>query len=104
MLPGMLRDRNALEMRSRTLEDLAVLSGSTILERINAATKYAKKYTDARAELYATLDTCESWWRDVLAVKAGAPELALNADQLPALASVAKRLRTEQAVPARARS
>ena len=28
---------------------------------------------------------------------AGAPELALNADQLPALTSVARRLRTEQA-------
>ena len=97
---SMLRDRNAVEMRSRTLEDLAVLSGSTVLERINAATKFAKKYTEARAELYATLDTWESWWRDVLAVKAGAPELALNADQLPALTSVARRLRTEQAYEA----
>jgi DNA polymerase-3 subunit delta' len=97
---GMLRDRNALEIRSRTLEDLAVLSGSTVLERINAATKYAKKYTDARPELYSTLDTWEGWWRDVLTVKAGAPELAMNSDQLITLASIAKRLRIEQAFEA----
>jgi DNA polymerase III subunit delta' len=87
-------------MRSRTLEDLAVLSGSTVLERINAATKYAKNYTDARPELYATLDHWEGWWRDVLAVKAGAPELAMNTDQLTTLASIAKRLRIEQAFEA----
>jgi DNA polymerase-3 subunit delta' len=97
---NLLRDRNALELRSRTLEDLAVLSGSTVLERINAATKYAKKFTEARAELYATLDTWEGWWRDVLAVKAGAAELAMNANQLTTLTSVAKRVRVEQAYEA----
>ncbi|MFL5735657.1 MAG: DNA polymerase III subunit delta' [Chloroflexia bacterium] len=97
---GMLRDRNALEMRSRTLEDLAVLSGSTVLERVNAAAKYAKKFTDARPELYTTLDTWEGWWRDVLTVQAGAPELALNADQLTTLASIARRLRPRQAYDA----
>jgi DNA polymerase III subunit delta' len=97
---NMLRDRNALDLRSRTLEDLAVLSGSTVLERINAATKYAKKYTEARPELYATLDTWEGWWRDVLAVRAGVPELATNTDQLTTLAAVAKRLTTDQAYEA----
>jgi DNA polymerase III subunit delta' len=97
---SMLRDRNKLEHRSRALEDIAVLSGSTILDRVNAAAKYAKKFTDARPELYATLDTWEGWWRDVLVVKAGVPELAMNADQLPALESVARRVSAQRAYQA----
>lgn len=93
----MLQDRQSLQTRSKALGEVALLSGATISDRISAAARYAKLFTDARAELYEMLAIWESWWRDVLVVKAGAPELALNADQLTALLSTASRASVEKA-------
>jgi DNA polymerase-3 subunit delta' len=57
-------------------------------------------YTEARADLYDMLDIWEGWWRDILVVRASAPELAHNVDQLPALKSVAGRTTPARAAAA----
>lgn len=88
---GLLEDRESLNRRRRALEELTLLSGSPIAERINVATKLAKMYTDARVELFEMLDTWEGWWRDVLVASASAPDLIANVDQAPALKSVARK-------------
>jgi DNA polymerase-3 subunit delta' len=93
----MLENPAGLVQRSTALEEMALMSGNSILERVNAAAKFAKRFTDARPELYAALDTWEGWWRDVLVVEAGAPELVINVDQLSALRSLAKRVPAERA-------
>jgi DNA polymerase-3 subunit delta' len=83
--------------RKAALEELALLSGMPPSDRINKANTLAKMFTDARADLYDLLDVWEGWWRDVLIVRASASELAVNVDQLPALASVAGRVSASRA-------
>jgi DNA polymerase-3 subunit delta' len=93
----LLADRDAMDRRRAALEKVSLLMGAPISDRINAATEYAKMFTDARQDLYAMLDTWESWWRDVLVVKAAAPELASNVDQMQTLASIASRVPVKRA-------
>jgi len=97
---NMLADRSSLEERSRALEEMALLSGGTIADRVNAATRYAKQFTDARQQLYASLDLWEGWWRDVLVVNSGAHDLVTNVDQLGALQGLARRVPVEKAYAA----
>src|SRR5207253_1616982 len=87
----------AMAQRKAALEEMAALAGAAPVERINAAARFAKRFTDARAELYAALDVWESWWRDVLVVGASAQELVINVDQLPALAAAARRVPASRA-------
>lgn len=96
----MLNDREALTRRRAALEEMSLLSGAPVSERINIAARLAKLFTDARTDLYAMLDLWEGWWRDVLVVKASASELAANADQLPTLSSVANRTTAGRAAEA----
>src|SRR4051812_47194285 len=93
----MLESPAGLAQRSAALEDIALLSGSAVAQRINTAAEFAKRFTNARPELYAALDVWESWWRDVLVMKSAAPELVMNVDQLPALTAVARRVPAERA-------
>jgi DNA polymerase-3 subunit delta' len=94
---SMLGDRDGMDKRRSALEKASLLMGATISDRINAATEFAKMFTDARADLYSMLDTWEAWWRDVLVVKAAAPELACNVDQMQTLSSVANRVPANRA-------
>lgn len=87
----MLDDQAAMSRRLEALEQASGLSGASILERVEAAARYAKRYTDARSELFDMLDEWEAWWRDVLVVKANAAELVAAVDQLPALQITAQR-------------
>jgi DNA polymerase III subunit delta' len=96
----MLRERGRLENRGKALEEMALLSGGTVTERVNAATRYAKQFTDSRQELYAALDTWEGWWRDLVVVNTGATDLVMNVDQLPALQSLARRIDASKAYEA----
>lgn len=88
---SLLEDRESLNRRRRAIEELSLLSGATINDRISAASKLAKMFTDMRSELYEMLDTWEGWWRDVLAISSSAPELAANVDHLATLRSLAKK-------------
>jgi len=88
---GLLEDKEGLNRRRKALEEMSVLSGAPIAERVNAAAKWAKLFTDARPELYEMLDTWEGWWRDVLLVSASTPELVGNVDHASTLRSVAKK-------------
>jgi DNA polymerase-3 subunit delta' len=88
---SLLDDKESLNRRKRALEEMSLLSGSHIADRINTATRLAKLFTDARSELYEMLDTWEGWWRDIMVVASSVPELASNIDQLPTLKSLAKK-------------
>jgi DNA polymerase-3 subunit delta' len=88
---GLTGDRERLTRRRKALEEMSLLAGAPVIERVNLATKLAKLFTDARPELYATLETWEGWWRDVMLVASSAQELAANVDQMSALRSVASK-------------
>lgn len=96
----LLRNDGALARRRGTLEEAALLTGATVLDRIEAAAKYAKRFTEARLELFEMLDEWETWWRDVMVVKAGASDLAVSVDQLPSLNSIARRTPVSKAAGA----
>jgi len=87
----MSSDNETLSTRRTSLQELTLLSKANIADRMEAAARYAKEFTDARSELYAMLDTWETWWRDVLVAGAGAKELVANVDQLQALGASASR-------------
>lgn len=97
---SLLADREAMSRRRAALEEVSALTGAPILARVEAAARYAKRYTDSRPELFEMLDEWEAWWRDVLVVKADAPELATSADQISALQSLARRTTVQGAAGA----
>jgi DNA polymerase-3 subunit delta' len=88
---GLLEDKEGLNRRRKALEEMSLLSGAPVVERVNASAKWAKLFTDARPELYELLDTWEGWWRDVLLVSASAPELVANVDHVSTLRSLARK-------------
>jgi DNA polymerase-3 subunit delta' len=96
----LLGNEHALARRRAALEEAAILTGAPVLDRVEAAAKYAKRYTDARAELFDMLDEWETWWRDVMVVKVGAGDLAVSVDQLSSLNSIARRTPVSKAASA----
>lgn len=97
---GLLNRPDALARRKAALEQAAVLVGASVLDRVAAATRLAKMYTDDRTGLHAYLDAWEGWWRDVMAAGAGAHELAMGIDQASAVASTARRIAPTRAAAA----
>nr|AIA14614.1 Mur ligase family, glutamate ligase domain protein [uncultured bacterium] len=97
---GLLEDRESLNRRKRALEELSLLAGAPLSDRVNVATRLARMFTDARPELYEMLSTWEGWWRDVMVTSSSAADLAVNIDQLAALRSVASKQGTARAARA----
>jgi DNA polymerase-3 subunit delta' len=97
---GLLSRPEALARRKTALEQAAVLVGASVLDRVAVATRLAKQYTDDRPALHECLDVWEGWWRDVMAVGAGANELAAGIDQAGAIASTARRISPARAAAA----
>lgn len=97
---SLLGNGSALESRRAHLQELAILGKANVTDRMEAAARYAKQFTDARSELYAMLDAWESWWRDVLVMTSDARELVANVDQMQALGSTAARTSPERAAAA----
>ncbi|HEX8217873.1 MAG TPA: DNA polymerase III subunit delta' [Chloroflexia bacterium] len=97
---GLIGNDQALARRRAALEEAALLTGAPVLDRVEAAARYAKRYTDARSELFDMLDEWETWWRDVMVVKVGAGDLAVSVDQLPSLNSIARRTPVAKAADA----
>ncbi|MEP6776416.1 MAG: DNA polymerase III subunit delta' [Chloroflexota bacterium] len=96
----LMQDRENMERRRSALQELSVLSGSHINDRVNAAARYAKMFSESRPVLYDMLQDWEGWWRDVIAVRAPAPELVVNVDQMQALQSAARKHGAKSALAA----
>jgi DNA polymerase-3 subunit delta' len=96
----LMEDHESLERRRSGLQELSVLSGAHVNDRVNMAGRYAKMFTETRPALYEMLQDWEGWWRDVIAVRASAPELVANIDQMPALQSAARKHTAKSALSA----
>jgi DNA polymerase-3 subunit delta' len=85
------RKKSMWEERETLLQELWALVRGDAAQRLAASEQMAKK-KDAR--LFATLETWQGWWRDVLVVQAGAPQGVINIDKQDELQ------RQAQSVPA----
>lgn len=72
------RKKSLWEERDARLHELWALARGDSATRLEAAEQMAKK-KDAR--LFATIETWQGWWRDVLVVQAGAAQGVINIDK-----------------------
>lgn len=96
----LMEDRDSMDRRRAALQELSVLSGAHINDRVNTAGRFAKMFTEQRPALYDLLQDWEGWWRDVIAVSAAVPELVVNVDQMQALESAARKHTPKSALAA----
>lgn len=83
------RKKSLWEDRETLLQELWALVRGDAALRLQTSERMAKK-KDAR--LFATLETWQGWWRDVLVVQAGAPQGVLNIDKQEELQMQAQSL------------
>ena len=86
-----LTERNA----ALTLLHNVIAPDALIADRFAIAARLATSYGSGptgRASVSATLELWLMWWRDLLLVKSGHPELITNPDQAAALQTLADRL------------
>jgi DNA polymerase-3 subunit delta' len=78
-------DEKQLEERSLILDELQRLTSAALDERFAFAARSAAQFTKNRDHVEQTLRLWLEWWRDLLLIKAGCPELATNAGLSPEL-------------------
>jgi hypothetical protein len=81
--PERLADRTDL------LDTLAALPAADLPTRFAWAADLAGRFSAHRAEVFETLTQLAVWWRDLLVVRVGAPDLVYNTDHLAALHTTA---------------
>lgn len=95
-----VQDGSLLEQRNQLLARLISLAKASRRERLAFAAELAQRYTKDAAErqdVHAILDAWGLWWRDVILVRAGCPELVTNVDRLEILQAEAKHYPLMQA-------
>ena len=76
--------------RAEALERLLGLVEAGSGRRLAVAGQLAGEFARQRQSVNFSLEVWQAWWRDVLLVQAGAPELASNRDRLEALTRLAQ--------------
>ena len=74
------RDPTVLETRARRLERLIKVSGGSLEERFAHAGELAALLAQERSAVREVLELWSAWWRDMLVVRAGAVNVAVQAD------------------------
>ena len=85
-------DETVLAGRSAQLDEVVGLSSQGYHDRLSLAGKLAAGYGRDREGLHGWLVLMEQWWRDLLLVKGGRPDLAVNLDRQSELESAARSL------------
>jgi DNA polymerase III subunit delta' len=93
----LMQDKEALEFRSRRLDDLNILLKATRRERFVYAEKLTDRKKEAEARLRQTLQIWVSFWRDVLLCSSGAEAPLANADRGGEIEVMAKKLSLAEA-------
>ncbi|HUS14380.1 MAG TPA: DNA polymerase III subunit delta' C-terminal domain-containing protein [Chloroflexia bacterium] len=78
-----------LAERAALLDVLAALPTADLPARFAFAAELAARFSTDRAGVYDTLVQLALWWRDLLVVRAGCPNLVHNADRIAALQAAA---------------
>jgi DNA polymerase III subunit delta' len=93
----LMQDRQALEFRSKRLDDLNSLLKSTRRERFTYAEKLTDRRKEAEEQFRGTLQVWLSFWRDVLLSTGGAATPLINLDRRAEIEALAGRLSLAQA-------
>ncbi len=88
----LMQDRDALEFRTRRLDDLQSLLKSTRRERFAYAEKLTDRKNEGRERFRETLQLWLGFWRDVLLCVAGSDTPLTNVDRTTESESLAKQL------------
>ena len=95
-----LSEPDLMEHRAETLAAIESTLGGTLQQRFlygfNVASTFMRNRQSARLELALWLQ----WWRDVLIIKEGVPELVTNVSRMDTLQIAAKALSSAQVVGA----
>ena len=83
------QDGQVLEARARQLDQVAELPAQSNYHRLALAGRLAGEFARRREEVYAWLALLQQWWRDLLVVKGGCPELIVNVDRMEELGEAA---------------
>ncbi len=89
-----------LERRAERLSAIEAVVHGSLEERFEYASRQAAIFLRDREAVRQELDLWLGWWRDVLVVKEGAPDFAVNLSRLEALKAVAGKLSAAQVVKA----
>lgn len=89
-----------LERRAERLSAIEAVVNGSLEERFDYASKQAAIFSRDREAVWQELELWLGWWRDVLVVKEGAPDFAVNLSRLDALKAAAGRLSAAQVVKA----
>ena len=81
-----------LEDREEDLNEIVELVSQSDHQRLAVAARMANRFGRRRAEVGQWLGLLLQWWRDLLLVKGGRPEMAVNADRLETLEETAAEL------------
>ena len=85
-------DPALLDARRDALEQAIALSSQPLYHRLRSAGAFAGAFSRDREALYLWLALLAQWWRDVLLVKTGRPDLVTNDDRIGMLEETAAAL------------
>jgi DNA polymerase-3 subunit delta' len=85
-------DEAVMADRSIQLDEVALLSGQGYHDRISLAGKLATRYGRDPEDIHGWLGLMEQWWRDLLLVKGGRPDLTVNSDRQDELSTTSQSL------------
>ncbi len=92
------RNPELVETRSQDLDTVGEVVNDGLEKRFAYASSLATSFTRSRETGRRSLDIWLDWWRDVMLVREGAPDLVTNFSKIDVLKSVAGRLTREQVV------
>lgn len=88
-----LQDPQLLSRRTEELRSMARLLEAGLLERFQFAEEQERTWKrGGHAAVLGLLETWQGWWRDLLLIGRGCPDLVSNLDQRAELAAVARQI------------
>ncbi|MQF82803.1 AAA family ATPase [SAR202 cluster bacterium AD-802-E10_MRT_200m] len=75
-------DDNLLESKKRRLGNVASISGATLEQKFKFAANLADLMRTNRTEVREELELWSAWWREVLLIQLGVPEITFNLTQI----------------------
>ncbi len=89
-------DESLLEHRNDSLDRLMNILDSNYTGRFDSVNRMAAQFTQNRAAIYDTLELWMDFWRDLMLVKLGCPDLITNIDRKSEIIKLAGEYRLTQ--------
>ncbi len=86
------QDPEVLQARAQEMDEIAGLVNLRDHQRLAVAARMAAGFGRRRVEVGQWLHLLRQWWRDLLLVKGGRPDLAVNVDRAESLEAAAAEL------------